>query len=260
MKLRSCLAGICTLAVSTAPVWAVCQVPQPRLVCAEASHSAAVIEARLDSKQIDGHNSDLFVYRLRLLKLLRGESPGTIVVHEYNDSGRAPFEWNVGEEYLLFLEWYPQEHAWMLDGCGNSNTLAHAKPALEALTKMEDSLRKPLIDGMVSTTSWTTGVPGVSIRLSGTGGVFHARTDAAGHFQLRVPAGHYVATATKHGATFAANPFSYEDPTNLDLSDKTCAQVEFSTKDWATIRDPARTQGLKPGHSPGSDETAEAVP
>jgi hypothetical protein len=219
----------CTL-LAPLHLWAVCQVPQPRLVCAEAAHSRAVVVARLESKRTVSGDSDadLNVYGLRTVRLLRGQVPATFTVNEWNDSGRAPFDWNTGDQYLLFLSYSPRQHAWVVDGCGNSRPLSQSVHILQDVEAMNHSDRQPLIAGMVSTDSWDTGVPNILVTVSGQGRIFHARTAADGGFQLRVPPGSYAVTAGDNHSNFPANPFSYENPGHLILEEGTCAQLEFS--------------------------------
>jgi hypothetical protein len=206
---------------------------QPRLVCAEATHASAVVVARLTMKQYIPNASDgadLNVYKLATVTVVRGRIPATFTINEPNDSGRAPFDWKPGEDYLLFLSYVSQQNAWTLDGCGNSGRLRESAGALEEIEGMSHSNLRPLIAGMVSTDSWTTGVSDLPITVSGTDGTFHTRTGRDGRFELRVPPGSYDVTAGADPSSFPPNPFSNEQPEHLKLEDGECGQVEFSTR------------------------------
>jgi len=128
------------------PSMAFCNRPQPRLVCAEYFASQLVVEATLiqtdklhDKNDPEGVSAS--VYILRVNQTLRGKIAGTIRVYEGNDSGRAPFDWLTGREYLLLLFYAASEKSWELDGCGNSGPVSKAKMALSEITSIKSGTR-----------------------------------------------------------------------------------------------------------------------
>src|SRR5262249_45044028 len=105
-----------------------CQVPQPRLVCAEYFASKVVVEATLTRiktirEESDPEGAIAHEYRLETKQKFRGHIGPVFKVYESNDSGRAGFDWKTGQEYLLFLFYTRSDKAWVLDGCGNSGPL-----------------------------------------------------------------------------------------------------------------------------------------
>jgi hypothetical protein len=215
------------------PAMAFCHFPQPRLVCAEYFASQIVVEATLthtdklhdkdDPEGISAHS-----YTLRVNQALRGKIAGTIQVYEGNDSGRAPFDWIAGKEYLLFLFYAPSEKSWALDGCGNSGPLSEAKMALSEIASIEAAHGGGVIHGAVSEQALSIPIAGVHVEAKGTGGRYTATTNDKGEFQLDVPAGRYVVLATKDGSSFDTADISYEDSRNIQIEPGGCAQVQFA--------------------------------
>jgi hypothetical protein len=228
--LRSPILLSALLALTSSEASAVCNVPRPRRVCAELANSQAVVVARLVAKRTLERDvdPDASFYSLETVKLLHGEIPRMFEVSEKNDSGRATFEWNPGQEYVLFLSFSGREHAWALDGCGNSQPLSRAASVLAAIDAAKKVHSNASISGMVSTESWTTGVPGVELKVTGAAAEFRSKTDAGGRFEMRVPAGVYTVEARGQGRLLQPEPFSYEDPRHLTLGPGDCAQVQFS--------------------------------
>src|SRR5580700_2089667 len=90
------------------PTMGLCDVPQPRLVCAEYFASRVVVEATLVKVRSTHDKDDLegvatYEYNLHTNQVLRGHIDRVFRVHEGNDSGRATFGWKIEREYLLFL-------------------------------------------------------------------------------------------------------------------------------------------------------------
>lgn len=229
MKSKLCipLLFICTCL----PAWCFCWVPQPRLVCAEYFQSKAVVVARLiRTTNGPGEFPDYFVYKLVVVKRLRGQVPQTFKIYEGNDSGRAPFDWNVNQRYLLFLEqpapW--SRNMWTIDGCGNSAPLTQAKRALKEIHDISKAGDKGTIVGMVSTDSWTTGVPDTDIRILGGRESLEVHTNSSGRFTETVPAGTYVVTAAKNGVNILPLLFSYENPQHVVIHPGGCAEIQFA--------------------------------
>lgn len=211
--------------------WCVCQVPRPRLVCAEYSQSKAVVIAKLigvtsDSKEYPSY----FVYKFAVVKRLRGRVPYSFELYEGNDSGRASFNWRLNKQYLLFLiQADPSTHyQWTIDGCGNSAPLSDAGATLRQIAHISSTDQDGVITGFVSTDSWTTGVPGATLAISGDRRTFETKTDANGRFSKVVPVGTYSITATKNGKPIPIEPFTYENPAHVVIAPGGCAQVQFS--------------------------------
>jgi hypothetical protein len=210
---------------------AVCQVPQPRIVCAEYANSKAVVIANLRATQhiAERFDTDGQLYSLTVRTLLRGDVGTTFQIWEGNDSGRATFDWKVGTDYLLFLARYVPKPipAWVIDGCGNSGPTSGSATVLQAIKSAQASTSDSLVSGMVSTDSWTTGVPDVIVRAVGARQSFSAKTDQGGRFLLRLPNGKYMLEAAREGWSFMPG-YGYENPRNLNVSPGYCAQVHFS--------------------------------
>lgn len=218
----------CSIPISA---WCVCNVPQPRMVCAEYFQSQAVVVAKLVGiKSVPQKWPDYFIYKLVTIRRLRGDVPQTFELFEGNDSGRAPFDWKVNEQYLLFLDQAtPVTHNLLsIDGCGNSSPLADAANTFRKIRALSEFGDKGLISGMVGTDSWTTGVPGVAITISGDHHTFLVKTNAQGKFSEIVPVGVYQLTAMKDGINVLAEPFSYENPSHVVIHPGGCAQVQFT--------------------------------
>jgi hypothetical protein len=140
-------------------------------------------------------------------------------------SGRAGFAWTAGATYLLFLS--RANDAWTIDGCGNSGPLDQSASVRAAIKSAQTAAADGLVKGMASTDSWTTGVPDVTIKAIGNGRTVESKTDRAGHFKIRLPAGRYR-IAIRDGWSFEPEPFSYENPNDLSIAANGCSQVQFS--------------------------------
>lgn len=215
--------------------WCVCSVPQPRLVCAEYSQSKAVVIAKLIGSTSDSEDyPSYFIYRFAIVRRLRGQVPQTFDLYEGNDSGRASFEWKVNEQYLLFLI-QPEpstRNQWLIDGCGNSAPLIKASSVLTKIQAISREQKKGVISGMVGTDSWTTGVPGAVVKISGSDYDSETKTNAKGRFIQKVPVGIYTVTAAKDGTPISAEPFSYENPARVVIAPGGCAQVQFTDSNY----------------------------
>lgn len=198
--------------------WCVCRVPQPRMVCAEYSQSKAVVLAKLVGvTSVPKDDPDYFIYKLSVVRTLRGQAPQSIKLYEGNDSGRATFDWKLNKKYLLFLiQPNPATHNdWTIDGCGNSAPFAKADAVLRQLQGNPSARKDGIIAGMVGTDSWTKGVPGVTVRISGVHQTLEVKTDDNGRFSQVVPVGTYKITAVKNGTVIGAEPFSHENPEHV---------------------------------------------
>lgn len=208
---------------------AFCRYPQPRLVCAEATDCQAVVVAQLLSTRHVEPKSDVdyFLYSLRLRTSLQGTMPAIFDVHEGNDSGRAPFEWVVGQQYLLFLFWVPEDHGWELDGCGNSAPLAKASATLKTLSALRRSHADPLLSGRVSGSKYA-GIPNVTITASDGHRSCRVTTGSDGEFQLRVPPGIWLVTARLNGSAIPLDSLSYSANSGIHLTSGSCVQLQFT--------------------------------
>lgn len=213
------------------PAMSFCNVPQPRLVCAEYFASQLVVEATLvQTRELhdidDPEGISAFVYTLRVKRVLRGTVAGTIRVHEGNDSGRATFDWVEGREYLLFLfQSAEQKGAWALDGCGNSGPLSKAAMALSEIAEIKKARGSGVIHGVVSEQALSTPVAGVHVEAWGPMGRYAATTNEKGEFQINVPAGRYIVGAVESG--FNAADISYEHLRDIQIDPGGCAQVQL---------------------------------
>jgi carboxypeptidase family protein len=239
MNYRLCLLCICIVLLLPLPAMSFCNVPQPRLVCAEYFASQLVIEATLvrtyddesekDKKDYPDLPPPAYIYSLRVNRVLRGKAARTILVYETNDSGRATFDWVPGREYLLFLfQSSEQKEAWALDGCGNSGPLDKANVALSEIAAIKAARSGGVIHGVVSEQALSSPVVGVRVEAQGTAGHYSATANEKGEFQLNVPAGRYVVLAIKDGFTFDTADISYENPRNIRIEPGGCAQVQFA--------------------------------
>ncbi len=230
------------------PAMAVCNVPQPRLVCAEYFASRVVVEATLLRTRTVRDKDDpegvaAYVYTLRTDLVLRGDIVAQFQIYEENSSGRATFTWKAGQQYLLFLFNSAQANMWELDGCGNSGPLSNAKAVLAQINAIQGRHDKGAIHGMVSWEALSAFIPGVRVEARGTDRRYTATTNAKGEFQMEVPAGRYTLRAIATGFSFHTADFSYEDPHNVRIEPGGCAQVQF-VGDESTKSVPG--QGQKP--------------
>lgn len=211
--------------------WCVCQVPQPRLVCAEYSQSKAVVIAKLISATSDSKKyPSYFLYRLVVVKRLRGQVSQTFELYEGNDSGRPGFIWKLNEQYLLFLirPDPPTLSQWTVDGCGNSAPIVDAGATLRQIAHISSADKTGTITGYVSTDSWSTAVPDAAVKISGNGRVFDTKTDVNGKFSQVVPIGIYTVSASKNGMPMEKELFTYENPADVVITPGGCAQMQFS--------------------------------
>ncbi len=220
MNFRRCVLIIAGLAaefsVLVNSALGLCQVPRPRSVCAEFSNSEAVVIAKLTAirEYESGPYSGGHVYHFELEGAFKSSARLQRVfdIWEENSSGRATFLWVAGGRYSLYLYRSQKEGMWSIDGCGNSHPALASEVVLAIDGPHKAKPRPAMIEGMVSTDSWTTGVPEVTIRAARNGRAFKAKTDAAGRFRMEVPPGTYKLRAEREGSSFERNPFSYENP------------------------------------------------
>lgn len=105
-----CLAPL-LLILSSAATFGVCNLPQPRLVCAEYSQSDAVVITRLvKSQHVEPKNDqDYQLYTFQVETVLRGSIPKQFVLWDENSSARLTFDVLRGRKYLLFVNRWPDK-------------------------------------------------------------------------------------------------------------------------------------------------------
>jgi hypothetical protein len=217
---------ICSTAVLSINLAAVCNQPQPRLVCAEFFDSQVVVEATLvrsnyiaPANDMDGH-----IYDMQTEKMLRGKISPLFQIWEENSSGRATFGWKPGRSYLLFLH-SKMGDGWVLDGCGNSGSLSHATAALKEIDAIRGA-RGGMIQVAVGGDFTTYSIEGAVVRASSSQGSYSSTTNKRGVAEIHVPSGEYrVVVSSKE----EVRPFdlSYADPQKIVIEDGGCAQIQF---------------------------------
>lgn len=209
---------------------AVCNLPRPRLICAEYFHSKAVVIAKLagiTTVKDDYDDVTGTYYSLTVEQTLRGQVSRLFRVFVANDSGRTTFEWKTGSSYLIFLRRKTDNGAWVVDGCGNSGPTDSKTSALDQVDMIDSTSNRAIIQGAVGGISYAFPLEGVQVEATGPGGVITAETNTAGRFDMRVTPGKYQLRAVSPGKTFVAADFSYENPDELVLENGGCAQVQF---------------------------------
>lgn len=228
----------CGAIVFTVLLWsqagAYCNVPQPRLVCAEYFHSKAVVIARLAGVTTvkDSYDDVTGTYcSMTLEQALRGETRRLFRVYVANEGRRAKFEWKTGDLYLLFLQQQTPNGAWLIDGCGNSGPTDSKQSALDQIDMIDHTSNRAKIQGAVAGISFSFPLAGVQVEATGPGGIITAETNAVGKFEMRVSPGKYQVRALSQGKTFVAAENSYENPDDVVLENSGCAQVQFVESD-----------------------------
>ncbi len=205
--------------------FAYCQ-PLPRLICAEYSTSGAVVTATLLRTQhfTPQHKQDWFIYTLEATKILKGKIDNTFRVYEENSSGRAPFTWEKGEAYLLFLN--PRDDgAWWIYGCGNSRPLRESGLTLKVIESLQGHLGG-LIQGLVRKGNTGDPIRDVVVEILGRERSYKTVTNQEGKFGLHVPAGHYKVQIVRTGWSSKRDDLeSFEDPGDVEIENSSCAQV-----------------------------------
>jgi len=228
--------GIALLLCVATSCWAVCLVPQPRLVCAEYFNSQVVVEATVLPRTRTVQDKDdpqgilAFIYTLRADRTFRGKITPTFRVYEANDSGRATFDWQPGRSYLLFLSYSKGDDGWVLDGCGNSGPLKDARAALDQIRIIKSDHDGGLIEGFVSTEALSDMLPGVRVEVVGAGHRYATTTDAKGEFRVKVSPGRYSVHASLAGHSFEPAALTHENPKDLMVESRGCAQVQLVEK------------------------------
>jgi len=210
---------------------AVCGRPQPRLVRAEYSQSAAVVIAHLvKSQYIDPKDDmDYHLYSFQVERVLRGSIPSQFVLWEENSSGRLGFHVVRGRKYLLFVDRWAEKGWWTADGCGNSGEVSKVEKALKEIQQIP-SLQVAQITGEVEGPVAHAMVLAFRKR---DGRQFKTQTRANGTFTLSVPPGEYSVAVAAGGRSFVADWLSYENSGSVKLERGGCAQIQFVRSDSA---------------------------
>lgn len=227
--MRTCSA-VLMLTLLAGPAEARCNVPRPRLVCAEYFQSKAVVIARLNGVTPVKDDYDELTgtyYSMTVEQLLRGQVARTFRIYQANDPSRTKVDWKTGGSYVLFLRQQTGNGSWTIDGCGNSGPSDSKQSALDQIDMLDPTSNRAKIQGAVGEISFAFPLAGVQVEATGPGGVITAETDAVGKFEMRVAPGKYQVRALSPGKTFVADEFSYENPDNLVLENSGCAQVQF---------------------------------
>ena len=207
-----------------------CNLPRPRLICAEYFQSKAVVIAKLTGvTPIKDDYDDLTgtYYSMTVEQPLRGQVSRLFRIYEANDPGRPKLDWKTGGSYVLFLRQQTPNGSWAIDWCGNSGPSDSKQSALDQIDILDPTSNRARIQGAVGGVSFAFPLAGVQVEASGPGGVTTAETDAVGRFEMRVAPGKYQVRALSPGKTFVADEFTYENPDNLLLENGGCAQVQF---------------------------------
>jgi hypothetical protein len=225
---------LCVLLILLVPQFALafCFVPQPRLVCAEYFASQLVVEGTLVKSQVlrDGKNPEgiiAYIYTVSVNKVYRGKYIDSVRVYDGNDSGRANFDWNQGENYLLFLNNVPYEKAWAADSCGNSGPLNGVSAAMAEVQTIQTARRSGVIQGVASRETISIPFPGAHIEANGNGRSFSATANQNGEFLFNVPSGSYSIRAFAPGFSFQKADISYEAPDKIRIEPGGCAQIQL---------------------------------
>ena len=220
---------LCAAALQ-ATTFALCGLPQPRLICQEYFAESVVVVAKLvrvrKVEPLRPGQMDGTYYYMEAVERLKGRILNRFQIYEENVSGRATFDWKRGENYLLFLSYSPQDRGWELDGCGNSSPMRKAQKTLREIGAIKTGKGRETIQGFVA--SEQTLPDDVVVKIAGGS----SRTISVWNreFKVRVQPGTYVVTPVHPGWEFEKDPFSYDDPQKITIEPGRCAQIQFQGK------------------------------
>ena len=211
---------------------AYCNIPQPRLICAEYFASQVVVEATLTQDRAIHYKEDpdgiaANVYTMNADEVLRGTISSTFEVFDPNDSGRATFDLVRGKKYTLFLFYSPLVKSWEFDSCGNSGLLTGSNPVRPAIEALRHAHGPGVIQGLVSRQELDKPVAGVHVEAKGATGVYRAVTSETGAFRIQVPPGDYSVAAIDNRWLFSKADISYENPQKAQIQSGGCVQIQF---------------------------------
>jgi hypothetical protein len=218
------------LTVASLPLNGVCRAPGTR-VCGEYFRSDVVFQGTLirhrhlsfsevsKDQSVDGN-----LYTFQVTRVFRGKPNRLVALFNANDSGRLPIHYARGHSYLIFASATTLKGSSLkvlqADGCGNSNEVMHAQPAMTAIEHIQRATESAIrieIQGESAS---------VRVRATGTQAAAGV-TDKNGDVTLRVPPGRYQVTAE---VPFKADVFSYDDPLNVNVVAGQCAEIELVEK------------------------------
>ncbi len=90
------------------------------------------VKKRITPESADGYFLDGTTYRVVPMQTYKGEVQANLDLFSENSSGRFPMLLN--REYLLFV--YGDHGRMMVDNCGNSDLISHAKKAVAAVARI----------------------------------------------------------------------------------------------------------------------------
>ena len=208
-----------------------CKLPQPRHVCQEYFAESAVVVAKMGRvrhvEAIHPGGPDGTYYYMDVVERLRGHILNRFQVYEANSSGRAPFEWKRGENYLLFISYSNEDRGWELDGCGNSGPMSAVKKVLDEIARMKAGKTREMIEGSIASEDALPEQVIVKVEAEGK-----SRSVAVENreFRMRVEPGAYVVIPVAAGWQFQKDDFSYDDPQKITIQTGRCAQIQFQAK------------------------------
>lgn len=224
------ISGLVAFLALPATAVATCGLPQPRLACQEYFAESAVVVAKLvrvrKVEPLRPGRTEGAYYYMETVERVKGKILNRFQIYEENVTGRAPFAWKRGENYLLFLSYSKDDRGWELDGCGNSSPIAKAQRALREIGAIKAGKGRETILGFIA--SEETLPEDVVVKITGD----TSRTISVGNreFKVRVPPGTYVVTPLHPLWQFEKDAFSYDDPQKIKVEPGMCAQIQFQAK------------------------------
>lgn len=80
---------------------------------------------------------------------------------------------------------------------------------------------------MVTTDSWTTGVPGVTVTALRQDRALRVTSNSEGRFEFKLEPGTYQFRASKDGKSFQPGSYGYERTDQLVVRPGSCSQIQF---------------------------------
>ena len=168
------------------------------------------------------YDEDAFTWRVQ--RVFRGAIHAGDMVRTYsgNDSGRFPFDVEVGQRFLIFAFSYPtHKGGFAADSCGNSVPLSVAASTITEIRKLPTRHGGLLYGQMIDSDD------GVRIVATGPGGKYSTVSGSDGKFSIPVPPGIYAVTATKPGHTYVDFDLAYKHSKAVTVPDGGSAGLAF---------------------------------
>jgi hypothetical protein len=131
--------------------------------------------------------------------------------------------WDVGREYVVFA-WRDRGRLYSGNDCGPLSDPTKVQETVRQVEALRTSA-VTFIEGEVLKAD-RRGLPGVDVRIRGTGKTHRAKSDSQGRFQLQVAPGRYRVevdpTVARHSDYNLGT-----DPENIVLVRGQCAQLQF---------------------------------